>query len=350
MFQTLDLRPLAASLALFLTGGSDKPAPASSPAQEVAVKLAGELEKSYVFEDKGHAMAAALRSKAESGAWNSLEGDALARALTQECQAITHDKHLNVGHESAGRGQGLHTQNPRDAAAEKRDTLQRNNGFERAERLQGNVGYLEVRGFPQADLFTPTAAAAMAFLQNTDALVIDLRRNGGGEPEAVRYLCSWFFGAEPVHLNTLVNRERKTSDEYWTLRELPGPRYLDKPVFVLTGSHTFSAAEECAYNLQSLKRATIVGQTSGGGAHPVSRRDLGQGFSVMLPVARAENPVTKTNWEGVGVKPDVEVAEDAALEQAWALALDALAAREKDGERRKQLEELAAEKRGKSPR
>jgi len=348
MFPPIDLRPLAASLALFIAGGADKPAP--SPAKDVATKLAAALEQSYVFADKGCTMAAALRTKAESGAWKDLEGDVLARALTEECQAITHDKHLNVGHERSDSGPRMRVPGSRDPQAEKRQTFQRNNGFERAERMQGNVGYLDVRGFPQADLFTPTAAAAMAFLQNTDALVIDLRRNGGGDPEAVRYLCSWFFGSEPVHLNTLVNREMKTSDEYWTLRELPVPRYLDKPVFVLIGSHTFSAAEECAYNLQSLQRATIVGQTSGGGAHPVDRRDLGHGFSVMLPVARAENPVTKTNWEGVGVKPDVEVSEDAALEAAWALALDGLAAHETDPERRQQLQQLAAEKRGKSPR
>jgi C-terminal processing protease CtpA/Prc len=237
-----------------------------------------------------------------------------------------------------------------EGEAARRAWTQRNNGYERVERMQGNVGYLEVRGFAPEALSSPTAAAAMAFLQDTDALVIDLRRNGGGEPEAVRFLCSYFFGPEPVHLNTLVNREMNTRDEYWTLRELPGRRYLDKPVFVLVGARTFSGAEECAYNLQSLKRATIVGQTTGGGAHPVDRRNLGQGFSVMLPIARAENPVTKTNWEGVGVKPDVESAEDAALDQAWALALEAVAENEKDPEQRTALLELAAEKRGKSPR
>ncbi len=350
MFPPIDLRPLAASLALFVTGGADKPAAAPAPAREVAAKLAAALEQSYVFEDKGFEMAAALRSKADSGGWNSLEGDALARALTEECQAITHDKHLRVSHEVAGPGARMRSPFAMDGEAARRAWTQRNNGYERVERMQGNVGYLEVRGFAPEALSNPTAAAAMAFLQDTDALVIDLRRNGGGEPEAVRFLCSYFFGPEPVHLNTLVNRELKSSDEYWTLRELPGRRYLDKPIFVLVGARTFSGAEECAYNLQSLKRATIVGQTTGGGAHPVDRRSLGQGFSVMLPIARAENPVTKTNWEGVGVKPDADTAEDAALEEAWALALEDIAEREKDPEQRTALLELAAEKRGKSPR
>lgn len=320
-----------------------------SVATEVAGKLAAELERSYVFEDKALAMAAALRSKTASGAWKGLEGDALANALTETCREVANDKHLRVRHQPPG---APRPQNAflLDGDAARREWTQRNNGFERAERLQGNVGYLEIREFVPTDLSRGTAAAAMAFLQDTDALVIDLRKNGGGDSEAVRFLCSYFFGAEPVHLNTLVNRELGQAEESWTLPELPGRRYLDKPVYVLVSGMTFSAAEECAYDLQCRERATIVGRTTGGGAHPVDRRDLGSDYSVMLPVARAENPVTKTNWEGVGVVPTVDTAEDSALDCAWGLALAHLAEHEKDGARRKQLLDLAAEKAGKAKR
>lgn len=319
------------------------------PSAAVALELAAELEKSYVLEDKAHAMAAALRAKAGSGAWDALEGRALADALTQTCHGVVKDLHLRVLHEGAGSPRPRNTFLAGPEAA-RREWTQRNQGFERAERMQGNVGYLELREFVPIEASRETAAAAMTFLQDTDALVIDLRRNGGGDPDTVRFLCSYFFGEEPVHLNTLVNRELGTADEYWTLRDLPGRRYGDKPVYVLVSGRTFSAAEEFTYNLQCRKRATIVGQTTGGGAHPIDRRRLRDGFSVTLPIARAENPVTKANWEAVGVKPDVEVAEDAALERAWSLALDGLAKRETDPERKQHLESLAAEKRGKSSR
>lgn len=351
MFPPLDLRPLVVALAALLGDPmpAGEPAAARSEAVEVAGKLATELERSYVFEDKGQAMAVALRAKSAAGAWTGLEGDALAKALTDACRAVADDEHLRVRHETA---EAPKPQNAflLDGASARREWCKRNHGFERAERLQGNVGYLEIREFVPSDLSRATAAAAMAFLQDTDALVIDLRKNGGGDPESVRFLCSYFFGEEPVHLNTLVNRELGLVEEYWTLRELPGRRYLEKPVLVLVSGKTFSAAEECAYDLQSRGRATIVGRTTGGGAHPVDRRQLGGGFSVMLPVARAENPVTKTNWEGVGVVPDVDVAEDVALDRAWALALEKVAEGEPDEMRRKQLRELAAEKSGKAAR
>lgn len=357
MLPVLDLRPLVLALAPFAVDAlvPGDPAPArptptsSSSSAEIATKLADQLERSYVFEDKGRAMAAALRAKAASGAWKDVEGRALADALTDTCRAVADDKHLRVRHEGEG---APRPQSPflAEGSAAQRHWAQRNHGFERAERLQGNVGYLDVRSFAPHESSKAAATAAMAFVQDTDALVIDLRKNGGGQPESVRYLCSYFFGEEPVLLNVLVNRELGTREEFWTLRDLPGKRYGDKPVFVLVGKDTFSGAEEFAYDLQTRGRATVVGMTSGGGAHPVDRRALGGGYSVMLPIARAENPVTKTNWESVGVVPTVEVDEEGALERAWGLALEHLASQEKDAMRKKHLEELAAEKLGKTAR
>ncbi len=348
----LDLRQLVAVCATILLDASEPNTPVGDPspfASEVATKLADELERSYVFEDTGAAMADAVRTRAASGAWNGLAGDALAEAMTTTCRSVANDLHLRVRHEREGAPRKAHAFFLDEGAA-RREWTQRNFGFERVERLQGNVGYVEVREFVPIAMSRDTAAAAMTFVQDTDALILDLRRNGGGDPESGRFLCSYFFGAEPVHLNTLVNRELNQVEESWTLREVPGRRYLDKPVFVLTSSKTFSAGEEFAYDLQCLGRAKTVGATTGGGAHPVDNRSLGSGFSVTIPVARAENPVTKTNWGAVGVKPDVAVDEDAALDRAWSLAFEHLAEREQDPARKQALLDLAAEKRGKTAR
>jgi C-terminal processing protease CtpA/Prc len=164
----------------------------------------------------------------------------------------------------------------------------------------------------------------MGFLANTDALIVDLRRNGGGRPEMVALLSSYLFD-ERTHLNDLYWREGNRTDEFWTNATVAGPRYGGKkPVFVLTSKRTFSGAEEFAYNLKALKRATIVGETSGGGAHPGDMQKIADGFAMFVPTGRAINPVTKTNWEGVGVEPDVVVPADQALDKAKELAAAAL--------------------------
>ena len=201
-----------------------------------------------------------------------------------------------------------------------------NFGFEKAERLEGNVGYLELRMFMPAELGGETAAAAMNLLANTDALIIDVRKNGGGEPSMVALVSSYLFGPEPVHLNDLYFRPDDSTHQWWTLPHVPGLRYEGKPVYVLTSKRTFSAAEEFTYNLKCLKRATIVGETTGGGAHPGGIEKVHEHFGVFVPSGRAINPITKTNWEGTGVAPDVPVAADRALPTAHLAALRQIAA------------------------
>jgi C-terminal processing protease CtpA/Prc len=172
----------------------------------------------------------------------------------------------------------------------------------------------------EGEAVSETVAAAMTFLANTDALVIDLRRNGGGRPQTVALLSSYLFDA-PVLLNSLYWREWDRTDDFWTSATVKGRRYgKDKPVFVLTSARTFSAAEEFAYNLKNLERATIVGETTGGGANPGGMRRLSEDFTMFVPMGRAINPVTKTNWEGTGVAPDVAVASENALQAALELA------------------------------
>jgi hypothetical protein len=192
----------------------------------------------------------------------------------------------------------------------------------RSEVMAGNIGYLEVRsfGFP-AEFIAEGVAAAMTPLADTDALIIDIRANGGGTPYAVAHLASYLFGPDSVHLNSIYWRPEDSTMHFWTSRDVPGRRFgPTKPVYVLVSGRTFSAAEEFAYDLQTRKRATIVGAATRGGANPGQGERLDDHFFAFVPSGRAINPVTGDNWEGVGVIPDVPVHADSALSAALDLA------------------------------
>jgi C-terminal processing protease CtpA/Prc len=283
----------------------------------------------YVYPEKGKQMAKALRTRQENKEYDAItSAKVLAETLTAHLQEIGHDKHLRLmySHDSLPRKRTLTAQD-----RERMRSMQSkgNYGFEKIERLDGNIGYLELRGFLDAEAGGDTAAAAMTFLGNTDALIIDLRHNGGGSPGMVALLCSYFFAGERKHLNDLIWREEggERIDQWWTLPHVPGKRYVDKDVYILTSKRTFSAAEEFTYDLQALKRATVVGETTGGGAHPGGPRPINDHFVIFMPSGRAVNPITKTNWEGTGVKPDVEAPADQALQTAHLLALNKLLAK-----------------------
>ena len=281
---------------------------------EVIDQALAALDRSYVFPELATRMAADVRQRQHGGEYAALtSGREFARKVTEHLQAISRDKHLRliVGDEGSFRAR---TQ-PADGK----------HGIEKVERLPGNVGYIELRGFHGTTAEASAAmSAAMSSIADADVLIVDLRRNGGGSPQMVAHMTSYLFDG-PVHLNSLYWRERDRTDDFWTTTDVVGERFGGKkPVFVLTSKRTFSGAEEFSYNLKALKRATIVGETTGGGAHPGALRRLNARFAMFLPTGRAINPVTKTNWEGTGVAPDVEVAADEALEKALALARDAL--------------------------
>jgi hypothetical protein len=284
------------------------------------------LNEFYVFPETAKKMAEAVQSRLKSGAYDAVTGaDDFANTLTDDLQAVSHDKHLRVGFSP----QVLPKMDPGapptpspDEVARRKAQLQRNNcAFEKVERLPSNIGYLKFNGFMDAEICGPTVAAAMNFLAHVDAIIIDLRENGGGDPKMVAYISSHLF-AEPTHLNDLYNRKEDKTTEYWTLRDVPGARLADKPVFVLTAKRTFSGAEEFSYNLKNLKRATIIGETTGGGAHPVSGHRIDDHFFIGVPFARAINPISKTNWEGTGVEPDVKVPASEALDVAKKMAAE----------------------------
>ncbi len=284
------------------------------------------LNEFYVFPETAKKMAEAVQTRLKSGAYDAITGaDDFATTLTNDLRAVSNDKHLRVNFSPRALPKmdpGANpTPNP-DAVAQRKTQMQRNNcAFHKVERLPSNIGYLKFNGFMDPEICGPTVAAAMNFLAHVDALIFDLRDNGGGEPKMVANVSSYLF-AEPTHLNDLYNRKEDKTTEFWTLRDVPGPRFADKPVFVLTSKRTFSGAEEFTYNLKNLKRATIIGETTGGGAHPVSGHRIDDHFMIGVPFARAINPISKTNWEGTGVEPDIKVPASEALDVATKMAAE----------------------------
>ena len=250
---------------------------------------------------------------------------AFGDSLTSELRAVSHDRHLAVRYSHEPVPVSSDSLTPAEAAREEEFNRVRNYGFEEVSRLRGNVGYIRLRGFAQGEEAYKAATAAMELLGHTDALIFDLRQNGGGSGEMVQYLCTYLVKAgDPVHLNDVYSRPDDFTQQFWTLPSITGARYTDREVYVLTSKRTFSAAEEFAYNLKNLKRATIVGETTGGGAHPVRFERLAENFEMSVPYAKSINPVSKTNWEGTGVAPDVAVGADDALKTAHKLALEHL--------------------------
>ncbi|WP_394843170.1 S41 family peptidase [Pendulispora brunnea] len=289
----------------------------------------GVLEKlpaTYVFPDVATRMVAAVRARVQRHEYDGVRSSVmLAHLLTEHLREISHDKHLRVRYSASPVPPDRDPAKPTDLAKRERETRFArgvNYGIERVERLEGNIGYLEMRRFFEPSLAGETAAAAMTSLADTDALIIDLRQNGGGEPAMVAFVATYLFDAEPVHLNDIYFRRDDRIREFWTLPLIPAKRFgSKKPVYILTSTRTFSSAEEFTYDLKALKRAVIIGETTRGGANPCDEHRVTEHFSVFIPDGRPINPITKTNWEGTGVKPDVETSAENALSTAHILAI-----------------------------
>lgn len=193
-------------------------------------------------------------------------------------------------------------------------------GIAKVEILDGNIGYIDIRLFHSVDLVREAFAEAMTKLADTKALIVDIRHHHGGDPATVAFVTSYLLGKKKVHLNDLYYRRNDETTEYFTDPTVPGKHYgPKKPIYVLTSGETFSGGEEFAYNLRALGRATLVGETTGGGAHPVDGERIDDHIMAIIPVGRAINPITKSNWEGKGVEPHVAVPASEALEKAKAL-------------------------------
>jgi hypothetical protein len=286
------------------------------------------LDTFYVFPDVARRMGDSLRARLRRKEYDAYtNGLMFAMRLNDDLAEIAHDKHLHVNYsarplppdEARPVGAPPPAPSPEDQAREREFLDRINCGFVKAEQLPGNVGYLKFNMFADVDQCATTASAAMTFLAGTRALIIDMRENGGGSPGMVAFVSSYLFDRR-THLNDLWTRRTGKTEEFWTRDSVPGRRFGgERPIYVLTSARTFSGAEEFTYNLKNLKRATIIGETTGGGAHPVAGHRIDEHFIIGVPYARAINPITHTNWEGVGVKPDIVVPANDALATAQRL-------------------------------
>ncbi len=329
-----------------MMGGSpdDPDTPIDARSRTAVVEsLAVAVQSRYVFPDKGAALARILRQRLARHEYDRITSSKeLADSLLAQMQAFTHDRHMRVHY----RYQPFPPHPEDDAApdeAERRRELETerlfNFGFERVQRLPGNVGYLDLRMFSGLPEAQPTAIAAMNFLGNCDAVIIDLRRNGGGDPAMLQTILTYFVApGGRLHINDFYLREGDRTEQYWTAAEVPGPRLNGKPLFVLTSNRTGSCAEEFAYDVQTHKLGTLYGATTGGGANPGGLFRLSDHLAAFIATGRAINPITKTNWEGVGVKPDLDVPPGDALREAHVAAVQKLIAGARDDDRRHLLQ------------
>ena len=287
--------------------------------------LLKELNDSYVFAETAKKMETDLRARVAGKEYDNVtSAREFAAKLTADLQSVSKDKHLRVRFSYDKLPLRTDRREPTAEEIEQGRWFNKriNYGFERIERMNGNIGYIDLRGFNDEVAGAETVAAAMAFLQNTEALIFDLRQNGGGNPSMIQLISSYLFGDKPVHLNDLYWRKSNKTDEFWTKPELAKVKFTNKDIYVLTSNYTFSGAEEFSFNLKNLKRATIIGETTGGGAHPGGSVRLADHFAVFIPIGRAINPISKTNWEGTGVEPDIKVPKEQALKVAYKMALE----------------------------
>jgi hypothetical protein len=282
------------------------------------------LREFYVYPEDAQKMEESLRQHQKRGEYDAVtDGDAFAALLTDHLQAVSHDKHLRVNYSPVKLPADENGPSADERAQFRKQLEHMNCGFEKVAVLPGNIGYLKFNVFADPAFCGPTAIAAMNFLGHVDAIIFDLRENGGGDPRMVALISTYLFD-DATHLNDLYNRKEDATTQYWTLPFVPGNTLGGKPAFVLTSKRTFSGAEEFTYNLKNLKRATIIGETTGGGAHPVSGHRIDDHFMTGVPFARAVNPVSKTNWEGTGVEPDVPAKASEALAVAEKMAASKL--------------------------
>ena len=321
--------------------------------KEVVNKVADFMRDYYVFPGIGEKMGAYIKTKHNNGDYNSYNDvKEFCKRVTADLREICHDKHIFVFYSP---------EEAREVAARKKllpaEEIEKMNkmyfemdrranfGFNKVEILDGNIGYLDLNYFSASDYACETAVGAMRFLSCSDAIIIDMRSNGGGGGGGVgSVLATYFFDVEQVRLSGAYFRSTNTIRQSWTLPYVPGKRMPDIDLYILTSSRTFSAAEDFCYSLKHLKRAVIVGESTKGGAHPVDVMIVKGSILTQISIGNSVNPITNSNWEGVGVKPDVEVPAEKALETAHLLALKNLLKKATDDALKQKLRSLIKRK------
>lgn len=317
-------RGAIATVIALCVAGTSAHAQAPSPSPRVVVQaIADSLVGGYIYEATGRVFADSLRVLSSSGHFDTLSGDSLATEVTSVLQRIGHDRHLGIRFEEApatppGRPVRVRRR-PTDAGGAATSSDPARFGFARIERLPGNVGYIDLRGFSDDPSARRFADSLMATFAGVRALIIDLGENRGGGPEMVRLLSTYLFD-RPTHLVSSIRRGMSEPAERWTLSQVRGSRLASVPVFILTSSTTISAAESFVFGLKAHDRITIVGEPTAGGGHFGDVVQLPGGFSMFLPRGRTYDPRTNKGWEATGIQPDVSVPYERALETALEMA------------------------------
>lgn len=299
------------------------------------------LDRGYVFPDKAAHLHQLLKSHLASGDFDGItSAEQFADTLTTELREASHDPHLEVLYFAKALPEGAKDAGPsvEEQAQERIEQLRFNYGVSSVERLRGNLGYIDLHQLGRPDGASVRIAAAMSLLRDTQALVVDLRHCGGGDPDTVMQFASYLFD-KPTHLNDIYWRDENRTEVRWTQPVTNGLAYGEqRAVYLLTSADTFSGCEDLAYALKNARRATLVGETTGGGAHAGNPHRLAAHFMMFVPSGRPINPITHTDWEGTGVVPDVSASADKASDVAQVLALEVLVARETDSDWKRRLQ------------
>jgi hypothetical protein len=288
-------------------------------------QICQKLRRNYIFPEIAEKICANLENQFEGEVYKDInEAEFLAFALTTHLQEINHDRHLWLRWHPEpipGAEDVLH-QNVEWLADQKQKAQSENYGFRKIEILPGNIGYLVIERFQRLEWAKQRAVATLNYLAEVGALIIDLQHCEGGHPDMVTFFCSHFFSKEPVQLHSIYWRDVDQLQEYWTSPEIPGPRLERVPLFLLIGHDTFSAAESFASDLKTHQRATLIGDTTYGGAHPGTSFRVNSHFELFIPIGKALDPLTGQNWEGTGITPHITVPGEEALQVAHQLALE----------------------------
>jgi len=269
-------------------------------------KIADSLEFYYVNHDIGKQISLQLKINEKNGLYNgTINPDTLAFKLTETLRSANGDLHLSVSHSPKKKTNSNNSNN----LDNHKQAFTFNYGVPEVKILEGNIGYMKIISFSNWNFFEKTKSVmttSMKFLENSDAIIFDVRDNRGGVPNLVAFLCSYLFDEEPVHLAQYYHRYRNDGYGLYTYKYIPGKRLTKVPVFVLVNEKSASAAEEFAYFLKHQKRAIIVGEVTMGAGYGVMSHRLNDRFIVYISSEEDINPITKTNFEGVGVIPNVK--------------------------------------------
>lgn len=305
--------------------------------KEVIEKTIEIIRSHYVFPEKGEQIAKVLQEREKNGKYDGLQTvSAFSQTLRKDLHEISQDGHLGVFY-WPDKAERLRNISEEEADPEEwyRHYQGRNHGLVEARYLTGNVGYLDIRIFAPLSKAKQPAISMMRYISNCDALIVDLRENLGGDPYLVQLIESYFFEGQPKLLLTFFKRTSESYEQIYTIPALPGKRLSTIPLYILTSRTTFSGGEDFSYTLKNHGRAVIVGENTRGGAHSIDERFVCDNFVMHIPSGYPIHPETNSNWEAVGVEPDIPVSRENALSVAHIHAIETLIEREESEEKKR---------------